>query len=104
MSKPKFTPGPWAISKALDNKIILGGDKKFPKVLAKIFIPHFFDKTLEAQTSAIKARNANARLIAAAPEMYKIMKIALTAHRCQPELKRNLKKITEVLSKIDGEA
>lgn len=95
MSKPKFTPGPWFFLNQTEY-IAISGTDKYKRYVAEIDTRIF--------GSSQEEMKANARLIAAAPEMYSVLKEILGSHICQDRLDQvDLKKITGILKKIEGE-
>lgn len=77
MSEEKFTPGPWEIC-AGDNYSIIG--RNYPKA----FSHRFLEDDLGPDIAAIGNRTsdfgeANAQLIAAAPELYEALKELVSA-------------------------
>tara|TARA_R110002020_G_scaffold76552_1_gene193875 strand:- start:1124 stop:1450 length:327 start_codon:yes stop_codon:yes gene_type:complete len=107
MNKPTFTKGPWK----LENEVMtqLGGKGVYCRTvrqsegfrIADVFAPS------EGVTGTTEKRNedhANARLIAAAPELYEQCKflekvLASTDHPSSPKLAE----LRELLAKVEGE-
>ena len=65
MSKPKHTPGPWVVSKCPIDQELMISTYESPNYLASTFKYGFEDEV-----------EANARLIAAAPELLEVAKSA----------------------------
>ena len=91
MNKPTFTKGPWTSGWV--------GEK--PHGTAVVWIPDSSNERIEVHTSNARA---NARLIAAAPELYeqcKFLEEMLTGidHPSSPKLAE----LRELLAKVEGE-
>ena len=82
--KPKWTPGPWSHSTINGETWIQAQDTTY---ICKLY-------------EASNLKKANARLIAAAPEMYGIL-IELAETKSQSEL---VYKALDLLAKIDGDS
>lgn len=98
MNKQKFTPGPWRYSKALPNLIeCREGRKQYLYTVCQ----------LGEGSGWSKNKEANAALIAAAPEMYEALAdIAENCgnHGCSETCAEADCKICEILKKARGEA
>ncbi len=98
MSETKHTPGPWAIDDGLTTR--MGG----PRIIAPNSKEAIADlwETSRVGTSA----EANARLIAAAPDLLhavKCMKAAFVRHPGNPEERKDaLIKAIEAIAKAEG--
>lgn len=69
MSEPKFTPGPWeAINTSWEYSVVVDEDAAR---IAQVFIRDEADEETQDKFEAIK--NADANLIAAAPDMYEAL-------------------------------
>lgn len=95
----QYTPGPWFFGRTgRDKRMILGGPNgKYVTTVTIHQIPHLMGLLDEPE------REANAQLIAAAPELLEALEAAheeLGFHYYEPELE---KQITNALAKARGE-
>lgn len=88
MSKEKFTKGPWRIEEFRDFASIMAG---YTEIC-------YIDDDLNCD----KVR-ANARLIAAAPEMYELLALLDNYYAVRGESNSVTKTISQVLKKVRGE-
>ena len=97
-----FTPGPWTFTLADENSagLVYGGEKCVCEI-----IPKELEVTWACEEVSIA--NANARLIAAAPELYEQCKLfekcltyLINSGDSGADLDRD--KVREVLAKVDG--
>lgn len=103
-----YTPGPWTFSK--DDQF---GDTRFyvAQQEGAPYTPHYSDvATVIAETCVgdrLAIQQANARLIAAAPEMLEALKVALAMilEECaDPEHTYQVDVITKAMAKATGES
>ncbi len=95
MNKPKFTPGPWRYSKALPNLIeCREGRKQYLYTVCQ----------LGEGSGWSKNKEANAALIAAAPEMYEGLKEIRDVMKKDGRFGRTVEAIDKLLKKARGEA
>lgn len=86
----EFTKGEWKIDKDFDIYIDKNNDKQY---IAIIYFGVFFSREIRA----------NARLIAAAPEMYQLLHDELTGEAGGTLSSAHESKVRKLLTKIDGE-
>ena len=98
----RFTPGPWRVSKSsmatvqrIDNPLIChGGSNIFSPLIAEIY----------SDGGRLPAK-ANARLIAAAPELYEALSMAIEAmrdHNIDESMAGEFEILTDALAKVEG--
>ena len=101
-----FTPGTWVVSKVIKHGArcyrTIRQEGKFK--LAEVFA---FNECATGTQEGKAEDQANARLIAAAPEMYKILREVLIDYKSDAKIEgRDLpltgKIIREILAKVDG--
>jgi len=94
MSEPKFTPGPWFTD---DYGYIFSGERRDAHMIAEVrgwgWIQYLPDPE--------KIQDANAHLIAAAPELFEALEYVMTAHGEQ--LSDAFEKAQAALAKARGE-
>lgn len=97
-----FTPGPWTFTLADENSAggVYGGEKCVCDIIPK-------ELEVAWDCEEVSIANANARLIAAAPELYeqcKLFERAIVELMMQGETGGDyeLEKLREVLAKVDG--
>lgn len=88
MSKEKFTQLPWRIEKLSDYISIMAGYSEICYIDGDLNIDNV---------------QANARLIAAAPEMYELLALLDNYYAVRGESNRVTKTISQVLKKVRGE-
>src|ERR1700761_8570168 len=84
MSEPKFTPGPWEVRSDSYSEIITSKiDGCDALSIGSTVDPGFTIAVAFSDVSGISAKD-NAHLIAAAPEMYEALKVALEVLHTSP--------------------
>lgn len=91
------TPGPWTIERDPEGMIILGPIAHAPGVIASEYV---------ARPHGINGRKeANARLIAAAPEMKALLEVCLRRFEREPVgVTAHIHSIRALLARIEGES
>lgn len=93
MSEPKFTKGPWRILNSTDYD-----DRQF-----YYHILNMEGYNVANVEDCEECEEANAQLIAAAPDMYALLLDILTDYQCMPNPAVMADKIEAVLKKARGE-
>lgn len=94
MKKFRHTPGPWHTDPEFDNRVVLGADGA---MVADCNI--FGLAVIEKRTTAIC--HANARLIAAAPEMHEVLQEMVRAFGAHV-IHASMYRAKELLAKVEG--
>ena len=95
MNKPNFTPGPWHVGRGHELVTGMSGWKYYPVCWSKD----------DENVCDIVYNKADADLIAAAPEMYKILDELLGSLKFHhPDMHYSISQIESVLRKARGES
>lgn len=76
MTKPTFTPGPWKVEEDGDESVVVGTSPVSSPIVAWVNTT----KGTETQPGCCGNPEANANLIAAAPELYEALETLLKHH------------------------
>ena len=103
MSDTKHTPGPWMAATAISS--VVGLPVVAPKGRLICNVNHAHDPMhgkVSGDDDFNREARANARLIAAAPELLQILKDITTAHRRDEPMGRDLDRAIELIAKAEG--
>lgn len=91
---PKFTPGPWVIDphQTPESPLSIFDGPNCGTLIA----------TVDANEDGLQECEANARLIAAAPEMYRLLQLTIAFPDHEVEAMTLVKEIKQLLAAVEG--
>lgn len=102
MSDTKFTPGPWTAIHSSWETSLVNGHPSYGYTVA--VCPIHCDVSEDDQAEYESVKDANAHLIAAAPEMYDELLRCMTILEDSVEGRAAFRRIKKVLNKAGGES